>query len=102
MAIDGSIAADGSTAADPMPGSSPASRVRIQVASYASESNAQATVERLAMSGLTATIVRAESHFRVVFTDLSPAQARIVTQRLDGLGYRGYAVTTSTPLPGNN
>jgi rare lipoprotein A len=76
---------------------SPAERVRIQVASYASEANAKATLDRLALSGLEATIERAGARFRVVFPDLSPAQARVTSQRLDGLGYRGYTVTTIGP-----
>jgi rare lipoprotein A len=76
----------------------PDARVRIQVASYASEANAKATVQRLAMSGLTATIETAGARFRVVFPDLSPEESRLVSERLDGLGYRGYAVTTIRPI----
>jgi rare lipoprotein A len=68
-------------------------RVRIQVASYASEGNAEATVTRLAASGLAATMERSEGHYRVLFPDLSPEEARIVSIRLDGLGYRGYVVS---------
>jgi rare lipoprotein A len=67
-------------------------RVRIQVASYASAANAKATVERLAASGLVARIESGGGHYRVLFPDLSPEEARIVTVRLDGLGYRGYVV----------
>jgi rare lipoprotein A len=74
-------------------------RVRIQVASYTSEANAKATLERLTASGLSATIERAGDRFRVVFPDLSPDESRIVAQKLDGLGYRGYMLTTSTPIP---
>jgi hypothetical protein len=76
----------------------PDSRVRIQVASYGSESNAKATVERLAASGLSASIERSGGHFRVVFPDLSPEDARVTTTRLEGLGYRGCSVTTKTPV----
>jgi rare lipoprotein A len=81
---------------DAAPGTSiPANaRVRIQVASYASEANAKATIERLAASGLAAGIERGGGHYRVLFPDLSPAEARLVTIRLDGMGYRGYSVTT--------
>ena len=76
---------------------SPGARVRIQVASYAVEANAKATVERLAMSGLTATIERSGGHSRVLFPDLSPDDARTVSRKLDLLGYRGYSVTTIRP-----
>jgi rare lipoprotein A len=68
--------------------------VRIQVASYASEANARGTIERLAASGLSASIERASGRFRVVFLSLMPGEARLVALRLDGLGYRGYIVTT--------
>ena len=73
-------------------------RVRIQVASYSSEANAKATLERLTLSGLHAVIERAGSRFRVAFPDLSPEESRRVTVKLDGLGYRGYTVTTITPV----
>ncbi len=73
-------------------------RVRIQVASYSSEANAKATLERLTLSGLHAVIERAGSRFRVAFPDLSPNESRLVTVKLDGLGYRGYTVTTITPI----
>jgi rare lipoprotein A len=71
--------------------------VRIQVASYASETNARGTVDRLAASGLTASIECASGRFRVVFPSLAPTEARLVALRLDGLGYRGYVVTTVRP-----
>jgi rare lipoprotein A len=84
--------------AAPAPGSrGGGTRYRVQVASYASEANAKGTLERLAMSGLVASIERSGSHFRVVLADLSPADSRRVTQKLDGLGYRGYSVTAITP-----
>jgi rare lipoprotein A len=80
-------------------GSSPAeARVRIQVASYASEANARGTIDRLAASGLEASMERVEGHFRVVFPDLSPEEARLVAQKLDSLGYRGYSLTTIRPI----
>jgi len=69
-------------------------RVRIQVASYSSVSNANATVRRLALSGIDSTIERAGAFSRVVIADLSLEQSREVTQKLDALGYRGYTVTT--------
>jgi hypothetical protein len=72
--------------------------VRIQVASYASEANARGTLERLRLSGLSAVIERAGGRFRVVLPDLSLDESRIASQRLDGLGYRGYSVTMSTPV----
>lgn len=75
----------------------PDARVRIQVASYGSQANAEGTRRRLELSGLAAVIERSGARFRVVFPDLSPAEARMVAQRLDGLGYRGYAVTTIKP-----
>jgi len=79
------------------PAASPGPRVRIQVASYASEANAKGTLERLALSGLDATIERAGARFRVVFPDLSQEESRLVSQKLHGLGYRGYSVTTIRP-----
>jgi rare lipoprotein A len=91
-------ASDEAPASAPAPAvEAPGARVRIQVASYASEANAKATVQRLAMSGLSATIEIAGARFRVVFPDLSPEESRLVSQKLDGLGYRGYAVTTIRP-----
>jgi rare lipoprotein A len=72
-------------------------RVRIQVASYASRANAEGTLRRLELSGLAAIIEEAQGRFRVAFPDLSPAEARTVAQKLDGLGYRGYTVTTIRP-----
>ena len=75
-------------------------RVRIQVASYSAPANAKATLERLAASGLSATIESSGGHYRVLFLDLSPTEARAVAQKLDGLGYRGYSVTTIRPLAG--
>jgi hypothetical protein len=42
-------------------------------------------------------IERSPSRFRVVFPDLSQAEARIVTLKLDGLGYREYTVTIIRP-----
>ena len=78
-------------------GASPQARVRIQVASYSSEANARATVERLGASGLAASIESSGGHYRVIFADLSPEEARLVATRLDGLGYRGYVMTSQTP-----
>ncbi len=75
----------------------PEGLVRIQVASYASQANAEGTRSRLELSGLSAEIERAGARFRVVFPALSSAEARIVSLRLDGLGYRGYTVTTIRP-----
>jgi rare lipoprotein A len=101
---------DGSVASEAAPGDSapsgtaqassppPGSRVRIQVASYASEANARSTVDRLAASGLSASIERSGGHFRVVFPDLSPEEARLTEARLGGMGYRNLSVTTKTPL----
>lgn len=75
-------------------------RVRIQVASYSSEANAKATTARLAASGLEATVESSGGHYRVLFLDLSPEESRAIAQKLDGLGYRGYSVTTIRPLAG--
>ncbi len=75
----------------------PGARVRIQVASYASQANAEGTRQRLELSGLSAVIERAGGRFRVAFPDLSTDEARLVALRLDGLGYRGYVVTTIVP-----
>jgi rare lipoprotein A len=93
-AAPGEAGTDAGTPAAPI---SPDARVRIQVASYASAANANSTVARLAASGLAATIEDSGGHYRVVFPDLSPADARLVSVRLDGMGYRGYSLTTITP-----
>jgi rare lipoprotein A len=87
----------GADAGMPAASISPGARVRIQVASYASAANANSTVARLAASGLAAAIEDSGGHYRVVFPDLSPEDARLVSMRLDGMGYRGYSVTTITP-----
>jgi rare lipoprotein A len=96
-AIDASPDAGARASPDAGARASPDARVRIQVASYANEANAMATVQRLEMSGLAAMIERSPSRFRVVFPDLSQAEARIVTLKLDGLGYREYTVTIIRP-----
>jgi rare lipoprotein A len=107
--VGAGVGAGGSASVRASPNASPAapiatapspSRVRIQVASYASEANAKATVERLAASGMGASIERAGDYFRVVFPDLSPEDSRLIAQRLEGLGYRGLAITTITTLGG--
>ncbi len=90
----GSAAAGAQAQSSPLASVPPDARVRIQVASYSSESNAKATLGRLAASGLSAAIEASGGHYRVLFADLSPEQARAVAQKLDGLGYRGYSVTT--------
>jgi len=72
-------------------------RARIQVASYSSEANAKGTLARLAASGLSAAIETVGGRFRVVFPDLSLDESRNVSMKLDGLGYRGYTVTTIRP-----
>jgi rare lipoprotein A len=108
--IDGAARAEGAMPAgegtrnsppakEPSPVASlpPDARVRIQVASYGNEANAKATVDRLAASGLSASIERSGGHYRVVFPDLSPEAARTTVARLEGLGYRGYSMTTRTP-----
>jgi rare lipoprotein A len=96
--IDGSPEAGRGTElpapAPPVPSNA---RVRIQVASYASEANAEATLERLALSGLTARIEAAGGRFRVAFADLSPEESRLVSMKLEGLGYRGFTITSIKP-----
>jgi rare lipoprotein A (peptidoglycan hydrolase) len=72
-------------------------RVRIQVASYSSEANAKATLARLAASGLEARIEGSSGRFRVAFPELSPAEARLVSTRLESLGYRGFTIATIRP-----
>lgn len=100
-ALAWSGAAPPSGAAAPPPrapagGSAPSgpSHVRIQVASYGSQANAEATVVRLRNSGLEATIERAGGHYRVVFADLPADAARRVLATLDDLGYRSLLVTS--------
>jgi rare lipoprotein A len=76
---------------------SPPTSYKIQVASFGVAANARATVERLEAAGLSPTIEAAGTYRRVVFLDLSDAEARTIAARLDTLGYRGYTVTASTP-----
>ena len=74
--------------------------VRIQVASYASEANARATVVRLQNSGLSPSIERAGAHYRVILPDLPPAEARRIRILLNDMGYRLLLVTSWTdPAP---
>jgi len=87
-------AAPGPSAAGPKSSASGPTHVRIQVASYGSAANAQATLVRLQNSGLEAVIERKDAHFRVVFPDLAPEQARRVLELLDDLGYRSLLVTS--------
>jgi rare lipoprotein A (peptidoglycan hydrolase) len=75
----------------------PADTVKIQVASYADEANARATIKRLALSGIEAAIEDVGSVHRVVISGLSAESSREVGLRLDALGYRGYLVTTIRP-----
>jgi rare lipoprotein A len=111
-ALDGAASAlDGANRAEeskgPAPEAAPAAsvptnaRVRIQVASYASAANAKATVARLAASGLVASLESSLGRYRVLFPDLSPEEARVVSIRLDGLGYRGYVVSVIRDADGN-
>lgn len=81
----------------PAPREGSADTVRIQVASYADEANARATVKRLALSGIEAAIEEAGSVHRVVISGLSVEESREIGQRLDSLGYRGCLVTTIRP-----
>jgi rare lipoprotein A (peptidoglycan hydrolase) len=98
---DGSPAASrgaaGGGAGTALSRSTAAERVRIQVGSYASEANAQATVRRLSLSGLEATIEKAGAVNRVVIAGLSVEASRQVSLKLDGLGYRGYLVIAEKP-----
>jgi len=68
--------------------------VRIQVASYASEANARATLTRLRSAGLEAVIERSGFHVRVVFPSLSVEEARAILLKLDDLGYHSPLVTS--------
>ncbi|HUW41933.1 MAG TPA: septal ring lytic transglycosylase RlpA family protein [Rectinemataceae bacterium] len=70
--------------------------VRIQVASYASEANAGDTVTRLRNSGLSPSIEKVQGHYRVVFPDLQPAEARRIRLLLNDMGYRLLLVTSWT------
>jgi rare lipoprotein A len=81
----------------PAPAAGPPATYRIQVASYSSESNARATVDRLAASGIAARIERAGGHYRVVLGGLSAEEARVAAARLEGLGYRPLEITKVAP-----
>jgi rare lipoprotein A len=72
-------------------------RVRIQVASYAQEANAKATLQRLALSGIDARIEKSGPYHRIVVENLSVAASRELAQRLEALGYRGFLITTIAP-----
>jgi rare lipoprotein A len=79
------------------PAAGPPAVYRIQVASYSIESNARATVDRLAASGIAARIERAGGRYRVVLGGLSAEEARVAAARLEGLGYRPLEITKVSP-----
>lgn len=89
----GPPAAPGSAASTQAPA---AARVcRIQVASYANPSNARATVERLRLSGIVATIETAGLLNRVLIEGVPETDVGALADRLGGLGYRGLVVSYS-------
>ncbi len=92
-------AAPAATEPSTVPAPPLAQRFRIQVASYRDEANAMATIERLRMSGLSASLERSSAYLRVVFPDLGPDEARSVSARLTALGYRGIVVTGRSLSP---
>jgi len=94
---DGSIPREISEAPVPAKSGETGERVRIQVASYAQESNAKATLQRLALSGIDSKIERSGPYYRIIIDNLSVAASREMTQRLEALGYRGCLITTIKP-----
>ncbi len=68
---------------------------RVQVASYSSQANAAATLERLGMSGIDAAIEVAGPWKRVVLTGVPESEIDALTARLAALGYRGILVSFS-------
>jgi rare lipoprotein A len=99
--VAGDAAASSNAPAASMPPNAqpaaPASVWRIQVASYRDQTNARDTVARLEAAGLSPTIEEAGAYRRVVFPGLDETRARVISARLDTLGYHGYTVTASTP-----
>lgn len=70
-----------------LPPAGSASSCRIQVASFKDVKNAQATRERLRLSGLEAVLETAGAYTRVVFPAVPSAEAEALAERLRGLGY---------------
>jgi len=66
---------------------------RIQVASYSIQSNADATVERLKLSGIAATIENVGLWKRVIVASVPEEDLDDLTARLDALGYRKLLVS---------
>lgn len=67
---------------------------RIQVASYRDAKNAEATLERLKLSGLPGAFIEdAGSYHRVVFSSLPAAQSEGVAAKLRDLGYVNLLIT---------
>ncbi|HUX38795.1 MAG TPA: septal ring lytic transglycosylase RlpA family protein [Rectinemataceae bacterium] len=74
----------------------PAERLcRIQIASYSSQANAAATLERLRLSGISASIELAGPWKRVVLSGVLESEIDALTARLAALGYRGILVSYS-------
>lgn len=76
----------------------PAKAVRIQVASYRDESNAEGTVRRLKLSGLSPSLEAAGGYTRVVLEGIDPDEAEALVGKLSKLGYPGALVRVQTRL----
>ncbi|MEI6388058.1 MAG: septal ring lytic transglycosylase RlpA family protein [Spirochaetota bacterium] len=66
---------------------------RVQVASYRDAKNAEATLERLRLSGIKAAIEVAGSYRRIVLAMVPGSELAELTSRLSALGYRDLLVT---------
>jgi len=71
---------------------------RIQVASFRDRRNAEATIERLRMSGLSPSLEEAGSFIRVVFPEVAAADADGLAARLRTLGYRDLLMSWLKPV----
>lgn len=69
---------------------------RVQVASYSVEANARATLERLRLSGIIATLETAGSWKRVVIAKVQESDLDALIERLASLGYRRVLVSFGT------
>jgi rare lipoprotein A len=65
---------------------------RIQVAAYKDARNAEATVRRLSLAGLEASLEVAGQFRRVVFPAVAAAEAERLAERLRSLGYRDLLI----------
>ena len=80
-------------ATPPQPGIAGGRVCRVQVASYSQQGNAEATLERLRLSGIAAVIETAGPYKRVVIPSIPEDEVDSLSSRLAALGYRRLLVS---------